>query len=108
MHGSVLFENNNCINSYGGAVGAYDSSEIEIFDSVTFKSNSAERGGAMYLRGSSLILNQDTQTEFIENVAKSLGGGIFVADQIDYYQCNFSIQTHYSEDNVVYALPDCF
>ena len=42
----------------------------------------------MYLRGSSLFLNQDTEIQFIENFAKSLGGGMFVADQIDYYQCN--------------------
>ena len=108
MHGSVLFENNNCIYSYGGAVGAYDSSEIEIFDSVIFRRNSAVKGGAIYLRGSLLFLNHDTETQFIENFAKSLGGGMFVADQIDYYQCNFSIQTQYSGFDVVYNLPDCF
>ena len=108
MHGSVIFENNTSIKQYGGAVGAYDDSQIEVFNLTTFKSNSAQGGGAIYLRSSLLILNQGSELELINNFAKSHGGGLFVSDQIDNLQCDFSIETRYSANQVVYNLPDCF
>ena len=108
MYGSVIFENNTSIKQYGGAVGAYDDSQIELFNLTTFRSNSAQGGGAIYLRSSLLILNQGSELELINNSAKSHGGGLFVSDQIDNLQCDFSIQTDYTGDQVVYNLPDCF
>ena len=58
MHESVLFKRNSCSCCLGGAIAAAGTSEVSMFDRVTFSSNSAEMGGAVYLRYATLILNQ--------------------------------------------------
>ena len=86
----------------------YDDSKIEIFNKATFIKNSAEMGGAIYLRVSSLILNPGSTVELTNNFAKLYGGGLYISDQIDNFQCDFSIKTDYSGNQVIYNLPDCF
>ena len=108
LHGSVLFLNNNCTTCYGGAISVTSASEIEIFDFVTFKNNSAQMGGAIYLRFSTITLNQGATMETIENHADWFGGGIFHMDNIDYYQCDFTTHANNIQGVILFFLPDCF
>ena len=111
MHGSVLFENNNCIRTtcFGGAISVTDASEVEIFDSVTFKNNSAQLGGAIYMRTSTIVLNPGARMESIDNYAKFFGGGIYHYDNINYYQCHFAMNARYSQIGIpLILLPECF
>ena len=108
MHGSVLFENNSCNSCNGGAISVTDASEVEIFDSVTFKNNSGLLGGAIIVRASTIVLNPGARMESIDNYAEFSGGGIFHYDNIDYFQCNFTMNANYSKFEVEVNLPDCF
>ena len=111
MHGSVLFENNNCIRPtcYGGALSVRDASGLEIFDSVTFKNNSAQLGGAIYVRTSTIVLNPGARMESIDNYAQFFGGGIYHYDNINYYQCHFAMNATYLQIGIPsILLPDCF
>ena len=109
--GSILFANNTCVytkvNCSGGAIIIASASEMEISGNATFKNNLADIGGAIFLGSSMLTLNQYASIKFISNFAKSLGGGIFHLDDINHFQCEFSIHAQYSRADVD-NLPDCF
>ena len=107
-HGSVLFLNNNCTTCYGGAISVSSKSEVEIFDYVTFRNNSAQMGGAIYIGLSTITLNQGARMETIGNNADWFGGGIFHMDSIDYFQCDFTTHANYSHREILVLLPDCF
>ena len=70
MHESVLFKRNSCSRCLGGAIAATGTSEVSMFDRVMFSSNSAEMGGAVYLRYATLILNQGATIKSTNNYAK--------------------------------------
>ena len=108
IHGLVLFERNNCTSCLGGAIAAADTSTVSIFDAVTFNSNSAMMGGAIYLRYATLVLNQGARLDSVSNYAQELGGGIFIEDDSSYYQCFFTMNSHYLKEDVLETLPDCF
>ena len=99
LHGLVLFLNNNCTTCYGGAISVTDKSEVEIFDFITFKDNSAQMGGAIYIRFSTITMNQGAKMKTIANNADWFGGGIFHMDSIDYFQCDFTTHANYSQRN---------
>ena len=108
LHGSVLFLSNNCTTCHGGAISVASASEIEIFDFVTFKNNSAQMGGAIYIRFSTITLNQGAKIETIGNHADWFGGGIFHLDSIESDQCEFTIHANYPQGLILFLLPDCF
>ena len=88
--------NNNCTTCYGGEISVTSKSAVEIFDFETFKNNSAQMGGAIYIRFSTMYLNQGAKMETIGNHADWFGGGIFHMDNIDYFQCDFTTHANYS------------
>ena len=73
------FENNEA-SSNGGAVYVYNSGEATISDSV-FKDNDAEdTGGAIYIFGADLTL---TRTQVTGNTAQESGGGVYFGPSVD-------------------------
>ena len=105
LNGSVLFKFNNCTSCYGGAIALTDRSHVTICDRVIFESNWGEMGGAMYLRDSNIILQQHSSIVTLHNRAK-YGGAIFHMDDINKYQCSFSILSTDREKFI--RLPECF
>ena len=113
MSGYVVFRKNNCTAGYGGAISLTQNSRMIISDTVAFENNWAEMGGAVYFRDSSMILKQYSILVTRQNNAKYYGGALFHMDSINYYQCNFHLNTSYTMntalmDMILILLPDCF
>ena len=66
----------NCKNS---AVAAY-SSDVTLSGNTTFSNNRGERGAALSLYHSFMIINYDARVVFQDNHADDVGGAIFVYD----------------------------
>ena len=113
MSGYVLFTKNNCTSCYGGAISITQSCRMIMSGKITFESNWAEMGGAVYFRDSTMVLKQGTTVVTKKNHAKYYGGGFFHEDNINYYQCNFYLNTStplnlQTMDEIIIMLPDCF
>ena len=83
---SSVFQNNSATYQ-GGAIYGIDSL-LYMSDTHSFLYNSAERGGALALSGSSkLVLIGPLQVNFIQNNASISGGAIFYEDTFSISQC---------------------
>ena len=94
MNSTINFRNNSDCNIFqanfaddkGGAFCTIDSI-INLSGSLKFMHNSAEKGGAIEMDGTSkLVLMQPLQASFVENSA-SVGGVIFYEDAVSASQC---------------------
>ena len=66
----------NCADCYGGAV--YSNRERLDVSGSTFTDNIAQRGGAIYVFGSTNAIPQIQSTDIERNVAKVSGGGLYL------------------------------
>ena len=74
----------NTANYRGGAIRCYDSN-IALSGTVYFESNTAYRGGAMFLLGTSkLVFTPKLDISFVSNYANDSGGALYFSD----YQCS--------------------
>ena len=85
QYANVSFESNTA--EHGGAIYTVHST-WNIRGNLTFYNNSAFIGGAMFLsRNTKLILNKYTKINFAENHADTNGGAIFLEDSGEKSQC---------------------
>ena len=99
-HSSTL--KSNIAAREGGAIYAIDSS-VYMTGTQYFMLNSAQRGGALALSGSSkLILTEPLQADFIQNNAFIHGGAIFIEDTF-----SISLCTRLSSNTAIEA-KECF
>ena len=108
MTGNVTFENNKCMSGDGGAISIARSSRIILANRVSFVSNWAVNGGAMYLRDSTMTLKKHAIIFTSQNHAEIHGGGIFYEDKIDPFQCNFSVGSEKPTANLIHNMPNCW
>ena len=113
MSGYVQFIKNNCTSCYGGAISLTQNCRMIISGNITFESNWAEMGGAIYFRDSTMVLKQGTTVITKQNHAKYFGGAFFHEDNINFNQCNFSLNSSTPlnlpiMDEILILLPDCF
>lgn len=117
FEGNIIFTHNKA-NVDGGAICSLGINIIFENDTknVSFEYNSAENGGAMYLKsGTMLILRYDVEVYTSHNYASKRGGGIYYQDTATLTQCNFELSKRnklYAEDDesieLVMRLPYCF
>lgn len=74
-----LFET-NCAGVYGGAV--YSDRERLVVSGTKFVDNVAQKGGGIYVNGSTNVLTdvQIDTADFVRNVAREVGGGLYLGD----------------------------
>ncbi len=70
------------VQNKGSAIDAYDS-YLFFAGNVTFDSNAGVEGGGMRLEDSFIYLDQNTNMNFVNNTAQSLGGAVKVATRED-------------------------
>lgn len=108
--GIVIFSNNNA-NQNGGAIFATDSKIISN-GNITFTSNRAQNGGAMYFEnGATMTLEQHSVLTTSYNYATKYGGAIYHSDAITPSQCKLQSGSILSSDSIEQAailLPSCF
>lgn len=105
MHGVILFERNNAVGS-GGAIFASET-HVTLNDMVSFMSNSAQYGGAMYFEnGVTMTLERNTTLHTSNNYATKYGGAIYHRDSITPSQCKFVMNE--KRRGMILTLPDCF
>ena len=78
---NVSLTNCEFVNNNNTALKA-EKSNILLEGDVTFKNNTAQRGGGISLLYSYLFPKTYTQIYFIENHANDVGGGIYIQEQI--------------------------
>ena len=103
IQGSVLFEgrmtvfSQNFAQGNGGAFNAVGI-DVNLRQRVDFMYNSAQNGGAIYLKGrASMTPNLNSHLTFSFNKALGYGGGVYHEDDTIPAQCNFNESQRYLE-----------
>ncbi len=94
--GSTTFSNNS-VEENGGAIIAVGAI-IDAREVIEFTSNTAQNGGAVYMRSESfVIVGSDTVLSSSFNKALDYGGGIYHVDKPALTQCSYDENAHYPE-----------
>lgn len=99
---------NNVATEQGGGVYA-SSTGITMDNTVIFSDNSAQRGGAMYLKlGATLTLEWYMNLSTIRNIAIEYGGAIYHEDSITILQCKNVTNILRTENNLALTIQESF
>ena len=94
--GGDTLVNGNIAHTNGGALYAIDT-RITVKTNITFTSNSAQNGGAMWLDTCSLTLNENATLTTSHNYASLYGGAIYHKDEPSSSVCSYSTEPNYED-----------
>ena len=101
--GDTLFSHNTGDTNGGAIYSEYTNITFDLNSALSFKWNTAENGGAMYLRSASfLTFNRGVNISMSYNHATKYGGGIYNEDIASAAQCS------YDGSDAGLSLPYCF
>ena len=75
---NITFDNCQFINNYGSAIRAISMEEFRFVGQTIFRNNTGYRGGALYLYDSVIDLEENSTMIFENNLAKDIGGAIYI------------------------------
>ena len=102
--GDTLFSHNTADTNGGAIYSEYTNITFDENSALSFKCNTAENGGAMYLSSASfLTFNRGVNIRMSYNHATKYGGGIYNEDIASATQCSFKVS-----DITKLSLPYCF
>ena len=102
--GDTLFSHNTADTNGGAIYSEYTNITFDHNSELSFKCNTAENGGAMYLSSASfLTFNRGVNIRMSYNHATKYGGGIYNEDIASATQCSFKVS-----DITKLSLPYCF
>jgi predicted outer membrane repeat protein len=107
---NIAFENCRFINNYGSAIRAISMNELRFVGQNILRNNTGYRGGALYLRGSVIGLEENSSMIFEENRAKDIGGAIYIDDSTS-VPCFLQLLNHHESSRCWSSCPEnetCF